>query len=72
MDPGYNMNNKEYGRTLMAHNEKLGTLAEEQSGSRKRRRASEITIKKESNAKKYWKSHKNVSFEFSRNFLNQL
>ena len=46
MDPAYNMNNKAYGRHLMFHNEQHGTLADEQSGSRKGRRAPELTLQK--------------------------
>ena len=46
MDPAYNMNNKAYGRHLMFHNEKKGTLADEQSGSRKGRRSAELALQK--------------------------
>ena len=35
MNPAYNMNNKEFGRQLMAFCKKYGLLADEQSGSRK-------------------------------------
>ena len=35
MDAAFNMNNKQLGRDLMAHGEKLGNLAREQYGSRK-------------------------------------
>ena len=34
-DPSYNMNNKWYGRRFMQHNESLGTIPKEQTGSRK-------------------------------------
>ena len=46
MDPAFNMNNKFYGRKLMAHKERLGTLADEQSGSRKGRRSAEVALQK--------------------------
>ena len=46
MDPDFNMNNKEYSRKLMEHNEIHGTLADEQSGSRKARRAPEVALQK--------------------------
>ena len=46
MDPAYNMNNKAYGRHLMEYNERKGTLADEQSGSRKWRRAVEVALQK--------------------------
>ena len=46
MDPAFNMNNKFYGRKLMAHSERLGTLADEQSGSRKGRRSAEVALQK--------------------------
>ena len=46
MDSQYNMNNKWYGREFMTHNETLGTIPEEQSGSRKGHRADEVALKK--------------------------
>ncbi len=46
MDPAFNMNNKAYGRTLMAYAEQHGLLADEQSGSRKQRRAAEVALQK--------------------------
>ena len=46
MDPAFNMNNKEYGRKLMEQNEAHGTLADEQSGSRKARRAPKVALQK--------------------------
>ena len=46
MDSQYNMNNKWYGREFMTHNEALGTIPEEQSGSRKGHRADEVALKK--------------------------
>ena len=46
MDPAYNMNNKAYGRFLMDYNERKGTLAEEQSGSRKGKRAADVALQK--------------------------
>ena len=46
MDPAFNMNNKAYGRYLMGYNERKGTLADEQSGSRKAQRAAEETLRK--------------------------
>lgn len=35
MDAAYNMNNKQFGKDLMNHAEKLNNLAREQYGSRK-------------------------------------
>ena len=46
MNPAYNMNNKEFGRRLMAHCETHGLLADEQSGSRKHRRSAEVALQK--------------------------
>ena len=46
MDAAYNMNNKWYGKEFMKHNEALETIPEEQSGSRKRKKAAEVALKK--------------------------
>ena len=40
------MNNKEFGRRLMEFCERYGLLADEQSGSRKDRRAAEVALQK--------------------------
>lgn len=42
----YNMNNKWYGRKFMKHNEALGTIPNEQEGSRKGHRSVEVALKK--------------------------
>ena len=42
----YNMNNKWYGRKFMKHNEALGTIPNEQEGSRKGHRSAEVALKK--------------------------
>ena len=46
MNPAYNMNNKEFGRLLMAYCERQGLLSDAQSGSRKHRRAAEVALQK--------------------------
>ena len=46
MDASYNMNNKWYGRAFMQHNEALGTLEDEQEGSRKDHNCPECVLKK--------------------------
>ena len=46
MPPPYNMNNKWYGRKFMKHNEALGTIPQEQAGSRKRHRSALVALKK--------------------------
>ena len=46
MNPAYNMNNKEFGRRIMAYCERHGLLADAQSGSRKGRRAGEVALQK--------------------------
>lgn len=46
MDPAYNMNDKAYGRFLMDYNKKWGTLADEQAGRRRLRRAAEVALQK--------------------------
>jgi hypothetical protein len=45
MNPAFNMNNKEFGRRLMAYNELHDLLADAQSGSQKRR-AAEVVLQK--------------------------
>lgn len=42
----YNMNNKWYGREFMQHNEALGTIPDEQEGSRKGHQAALVVLKK--------------------------
>jgi hypothetical protein len=46
MNPAFNMNNKEFGHQLMLYNELHDLLADAQSGSRKDRRAAEVTLQK--------------------------
>ena len=46
MDASSNMNNKWYGRAFMQHNEALGTLEDEQEGSRKEHNCPECVLKK--------------------------
>jgi hypothetical protein len=46
MNPAFNMNNKEFGRRLMAYNELHDLLADAQSGSHKKRRAAEVVLQK--------------------------
>ena len=46
MNPAYNMNNKEYGQHLMQFCKRHGLLADEQSGSRKHHRATEVALQK--------------------------
>jgi hypothetical protein len=46
MDASYNMNNKWHGRAFMQHHEALGTLEDEQEGSRKEHNCPECVLKK--------------------------